>query len=189
MNIYDFDKTIYPYESTRRFYFFCLKQNKKHFFHIFKVAFWGGLYKLRIINLKKFKEKFFSFTRFMPDLGKAVKEFWDKEFFNINYWYFEKRRRFDIVCSASPRFLLQDIVGRINKDAKLVCTEFDVQTQKIVGENCKGKEKVARLNQLGYTHFKDGYSDSKSDFPMLSLCENKYRVKKGKISLWENLKK
>jgi phosphoserine phosphatase len=125
----------------------------------------------------------------VPDLEKAVKEFWDKEFFNINYWYFEKRRRWDIVCSASPRFLLQDIVGRINKDAKLVCTEFDVQTQKIVGENCKGEEKVSRLKQLGYTHFKDGYSDSKSDFPMLSLCENKYRVKKGKISLWENLKK
>ncbi len=185
MNLYDFDKTIYLHESTRKFYFFCLKRNKKHFFHIFKVAFWGGLYGLRIISLKKFKEKFFSFTKFVPDLKSAVSDFWDKEFFNINYWYFDKRRRGDVVCSASPRFLLEDIVARINKNAKLVCTEYDVDSQKIIGENCKGEEKVTRLKQLGLTHFKNGYSDSKSDFPMLSLCENKYRVKKDKIVLWE----
>ncbi len=184
MNLYDFDKTIYPYESTRKFYFFVLKRNKKHFLHIFKVAFWGCLYWLKIINLKKFKERFFSFTKFVPDLEQAVKDFWDKEFFNINYWYFDKRKMGDVICSASPSFLLENIVGKINKDAHLVCTEFDLATQKIVGENCKGEEKVSRLKALGYMHFKDGYSDSKSDFPMLSLCDNAYKVKKEKITFW-----
>ena len=185
MNVYDFDKTIYLKESTRKFYFFCLKRNKKHFFHIFKVIFWGFLRGIRVISLKKFKEKFFSFTKFVPDLEKKVEEFWDDEFFNINYWYFEKRKRGDVVCSASPRFLLENIVARINKNAKLVCTEYDIESQKIIGENCKGEEKVKRLKELGYDEFENGFSDSKSDIPMLKMCKKAYKVKKEKVFHWD----
>ena len=56
-------------------------------------------------------------------------------------------------------------------------------TSRIIGENCKGKAKVTRINQymkehdleIDYDH-SYGYSDSDSDLPMLELCRYRYRV-------------
>ena len=54
-------------------------------------------------------------------------------------------------------------------------------TSRIIGENCKGKAKVTRINQymkeleIDYDH-SYGYSDSNSDLPMLELCRYRYRV-------------
>lgn len=56
-------------------------------------------------------------------------------------------------------------------------------TSKIIGKNCKGANKVDRINdymkehdlKIDYEH-SYGYSDSKSDIPMLELVKNRYRV-------------
>lgn len=187
MNLYDFDKTIYLYDSSRKFYFFCLKKKPKLWWHLFKTAYYGLLKTFKIIPLKKFKEKLFSIVKYIPDLDKMVSSFWDNEILFVNEWYFEKREKDDVICSASPRFLLEDIVKRINIDAKLICSEIDKNTGLYLPnfENCKGDYKVVLLKQNNLLSFNEGYSDSNSDIPMLKLCRKKFRVTKGKISVFE----
>lgn len=184
MNVYDFDKTIYKYDSPTKFYFFCIKRHKKLIFHLFKTAFWGALKGLGIISLQKFKEKFFSFVQKIPNIEQEVKKFWDKEFANINYFYFDKRKKGDVICSASPYFLIEDIAKRVNESSIVICSEIDEKTGKFASgaKNCKGEEKVARLREAGYEKFEQGYGDSKSDIPMLKMCEQPFRIKNGKVT-------
>ncbi len=187
MNIYDFDKTIYRNDCCYKFYFYLIKQKPKLFWHIFKVGYWGFLKIIRIVPLKKFKEKLFSIVKYFPDIKNTVKKFWDNEIININEWYFDKREKDDVICSASPRFILDEIVKRINIDATLICSEIDEKTGLYLDgfENCKGEQKVVYLKQHNYTFFNEGYSDSNSDIPMLKMCKKRYRVTKGKISEFE----
>ena len=89
-----------------------------------------------------------------------------------------------MVISASPDFLLEEIQRRLGFE-KLICTRHNRRTGTIVGENCRGEEKVKRL----YSEFdksainvKDVYSDSlKHDRPIFSLGENCYHIVNSKI--------
>ena len=60
------------------------------------------------------------------------------------------------------------------------------RTGKIIGENCRGEEKVKRFREL----YKDQqidqfYSDSKSDTPLKKLAVIAYLVKKNQIIDWK----
>ena len=184
MNLYDFDKTIYNGECSLRLYLFVLSRHPKLWWHTFKAGFYGVLRGLNIINLTTFKQKFLTFMSHIKDPQKEIELFWDKEQKNIFKWYLEQKKPDDVICSASPLYIIEPILKRINPTAKLVCSDIDMITSRIEnGEvNCKGEEKVRRLAELGLTSFENGYSDSKSDVPMLKLCKNKFHItKKGKV--------
>ena len=184
MNLYDFDKTIYNGECSLRLYLFVLSRHPKLWWHTFKAGFYGVLRGLNIINLTTFKQKFLTFMSHIKDPQKEIELFWDKEQKNIFKWYLDQKKPDDVICSASPLYIIEPILKRINPTAKLVCSDIDMITSRIEnGEvNCKGEEKVRRLAELGLTSFENGYSDSTSDVPMLKLCKNKFHItKKGKV--------
>ena len=183
MNLYDFDKTIYKGESSSRFYFFVLRKYPLMWWHFFVTTFWGLLAFFHIVGLTKFKEKVFSVLRFIPNVDGLVKAFWDKEQVKIYAWYKERKKPDDVICSATPKFLLQEIFLRINSSATLICSDIDKETGKFLPgkRNCKGPQKVAYLLKEGYKHFDEGYTDSNSDKPMLRLCDKPYRIRSGII--------
>ncbi len=183
MNLYDFDKTIYKFDSPTKFYFFCLKKHPRIWWHLFKSAFWGTLKSLHIITLSKFKEEHFSFILYLPDHKKDLDLFWEKEIKNINSWYYDQKRDDDVICSATPRFIMETIVPKINPKATLICSEMDEKTLKFKKNetNCKGENKVVKLKAKGFTSFEEGYSDSNSDVPMLKMCKKRFLVKNGEI--------
>lgn len=184
MNLYDFDKTIYNGECSLRLYLFVLSRHPKLWWHTFKAGFYGVLRGLNIINLTTFKQKFLTFMSHIKDPQKEIELFWDKEQKNIFKWYLEQKKPDDVICSASPLYIIEPVLKRLNPTAKLVCSDIDMITSRIEnGEvNCKGEEKVRRLAELGLTSFENGYSDSTSDVPMLKLCKNKFHItKKGKV--------
>ena len=120
----------------------------------------------------------------IKDPQKEIELFWDREQKNIFKWYLEQKKPDDVICSASPLYIIEPILKRLNPTAKLVCSDIDMITSRIEnGEvNCKGEEKVRRLAELGLTSFENGYSDSKSDVPMLKLCKNKFHItRKGMV--------
>ncbi len=180
MNLYDFDETIYKYDSPSRFYFFCLRRHPKIWWHLLKSGFWGACKALKIIDLKRFKEKFFSFILHL-DYEKDLEKFWEKEINNINAWYFEKRKDDDVICSATPRFMMEYITNKINPKAILICSEIDAKTAKFKAneQNCKGEVKAQKLKNLGLITFDEGYGDSLSDVPMLKLSKKRFRVING----------
>ena len=141
-DLYDFDKTVYPYDSETVFLFHCL----------FRKPWLLILSPWLLLNLilfflgfgDKFKGRCFTFLRFI-DGEKEAKKFWEKQEKKI-YPFFrpENRERPTVVCSASPEFLLRPICEKYGVDT-MIATRMDPRTGTIIGRNCKDKQKPLRI--------------------------------------------
>lgn len=184
MNAYDFDETIYDGDSTRDFYFFCLRHYPRVMLR-WPMQLWHFLrFAAGFCTKTQFKEKFYSFFRHIPDMDKAVSDFWDSHFSRIKDWYIQEKKADDVIISASPAFLLEipcKKLGLLPPIASLV----DPQTGAYTGENCYGEEKPPRFRAL-YPEAKVEafFSDSLSDTPMALLAEKSYIVRGNTRLLW-----
>ena len=91
-------------------------------------------------------------------------------------WH-QNRGDLTVVVSACPRLILEPWCKE--KEIPLIATEIEADEQsritgKILGKNCRGREKVARIRD----HYKIeefdevfAYGDSSGDFPMLALAD------------------
>lgn len=178
VDIYDFDKTIFPFDSGSLFAVECFFKYPKALKHLHTCCCFGIKYLLNKITLQELKLHIFSFIREIP-LEDAVNKFWDRHENKINKWFLKKSPRPRIIISASPDFLLVEISKRLKFDA-LICTKYNKDTGEITGKNCHDFEKVRRFREL-YPNAKviNVYSDSlKSDRPIFELGENRFLVVK-----------
>lgn len=166
IDIYDFDKTIVPFDSGSLFIFYCFVHYPYIIIYLPVIIISLILLLIRVISFTNFKKICFMFVPLIP-LDKAVKKFWDKYEDRVHKWFLE-RKRFSVVISASPDFLLDEIGKRLKFD-KLICTVHNRKTGAIIGENCRGEEKVKRL----YKEF-DKNSISVIDVYSDSLRHDKY---------------
>lgn len=184
MNIYDFDKTVYNGDSTVDFFKFILKKHPSVLACVPKIFFAAVGYKLGKYSTKRFKEVFFSFLPKLKDIPSDVDEFWERNEKKIKKWYTDIKRADDLVISASPCFLLLPICKALK--VSLIATEMDINTGKIIGENCKGEEKVRRLREkYGDIEIDRFYSDSLSDLPLAEISRRAYLVNGSEISEWK----
>lgn len=174
IDIYDFDKTIVPFDSGSLFVGYCALHYPWILIYTPVLAIAAVLMLLHIIDFTRFKKISFMFVAMIP-LEKAVKGFWDKHEKETHKWFFN-RKRYAVVISASPDFLLEEIQKRLGFD-KLICTLHNRKSGVIIGENCRDGEKVRRL----FKEFKkdeinviDVYSDSlKHDKAIFSLASGR----------------
>lgn len=181
IDIYDFDKTIVPFDSGSLFCIYCLLHYPylilllPFFVPVLLIAL--ILMLTKIIRFTGFKKLCFLYVALIP-LKKAVKGFWDKYDCQVHKWFYD-RKRYTVVISASPDFLLDEIQKRLEFD-KLICTKHNSKTGIIIGENCRDGEKVKRLFQefdKNSINIIDVYSDSlKHDRPIFSLGKNCYHI-------------
>ncbi len=184
IDIYDFDKTIVPFDSGSLFCGYCFLHYPYLFLLLPVIApvllAALMLMLLHLISFTSFKRICFMFVLLIP-LDKAVKGFWDKHACQVHNW-FNSRKRYSVVISASPDFLLNEIHRRLGFD-KLICTRHNSKTGVIIGENCRDEEKVKRLFEefdKNDIHIVDVYSDSlKRDKPIFSLGENCFHIVDG----------
>ena len=184
MNVYDFDKTIYYPDSSYHFFLFCLKN--------YPWAVWPSIpactvqairFKIGAINTKALKETLFSFLCRIPDIDRAVSDFWEQHRNNLQGWYLKQKTDDDLIISASPDFLLRPMAEELG--VHLISTLMDRNTGKISGENCHDKEKVPRFRAVySNERIENFYSDSLSDAPLAHLAEKAWLVKKGRLSPW-----
>ena len=186
--VYDFDKTIYNGETSTDFMLFFLKRNPKYIMRLYNVLYSLFYYKK---DLKKSKEIFFRILNGVniEFLKEEINEFWKVKKDKIFSWVYdeilENKKVADelILISATPSIFLEKISKELGFD-KLLATEFENTNKlfdsKIKGANCKGKEKVNRLNEYidNYTILKF-YSDSMSDKPLFDLANEKIFINKG----------
>ena len=172
-DIYDFDKTIVPFDSETKFFFFCLKRYPWLLLYLPVMGIAWVLMELKIISFDKCKSTFTMFWAFVPHNG-TIKKFWDSHEKYVNAWFKDKPRH-AIVISASPDYLLNEIKDRIGIDT-LICTKHDAKTGKMLTKNCRDDEKVKRLYEQfdkNTLEIIDVYSDSlKHDKPIFSLATN-----------------
>ena len=182
IDIYDFDKTLVPFDSGSLFIGYCVLHYPWIIILIPAILIALLLTVFKIISFTSFKKMCFLFTPMIP-LEKAVKKFWDRHEKQLFPWFFE-RKRTAVVISASPDFLLDEIAKRAGFDY-LICTRHSEKTGAIVGENCRGEEKVRRLyEEFDRDSIKvmDVYSDSyRHDRYIFSLAtESCYHIEGGR---------
>ncbi len=184
MNVYDFDGTIYRGDSTWDFFCFCLRKYPKTWLSLPRTALCAVGFLLHLRSKTKFKQTFYRFLRGIPNVGKAVAQFWDAHMHNIEPWYLQKKQAEDLVISASPEFLLETPCQRLGISAP-IASRVDAQTGRYEGLNCYGAEKVRRFHeQMGESAVRNFYSDSRSDTPMAQLAEHSFFVVKGQVLPW-----
>ena len=186
INIYDFDKTIVPFDSGSLFCAYCLL-HYPYLILLLPVAIPVLLTALllmvlHIISFTDFKKLCFTFILFIT-LDKAVNKFWDKYESRVHKWFFD-REGYSVVISASPDFLLEEIQRRLGFE-KLICTRHNRKTGIIIGKNCRDEEKVKRLYQefdKNSINVVNVYSDSiKHDRAIFSLGKNCYHIVNGEM--------
>ncbi len=186
MNCYDFDNTIYKGDSSTDFYKYCLA----HYPRILR-RFPGQLtaflkfYVFHTISKTEMKEVFYRYFLDIPDMQKAVADFWEKNLRKVKPFYKELQKEDDVIISASPEFFLAPAMTSLNI-SHFMASPVDETTGKHFGLNCHGEEKVRRF----YERFPEGevdafYSDSYSDTPMAKLAKRAYFVTGDNISDWK----
>lgn len=185
MNVYDFDQTIYAWDSTADFYFFCLKKQPSLLRHLPAQGFAFLRYLLGGLNKTQFKERFYRFMGSIPDIEQRVEQFWDTHAHKIEGWYLAQQQADDVVISASPEFLLRPICARLGI-THLMASRVDPKSGTHTGLNCHGREKVCRYREaLGEAPIKFFYSDSLSDTPLAELAQYSYIVRRGCLIDWQ----
>ena len=184
MNAYDFDKTLYPRDSTLEFYLVSLLRHPSFLLDLPKTAIAFLRYRRGRISLQELREISLSSFRRLKDPEAEAERFWQKRRHKLFAYYAEIRRPDDVVISASPEFILAPI-AREAAFGRLIASRFDPRTAKYDGERCYGEGKPPRF----LAEFPEGgieafYSDSLSDTPMARLAERAYLIKDGEPTPW-----
>ena len=184
MNVYDFDRTIFPFDSTARFYLWCLRRYPKIAARWPKTAWAAIRYALGRIDKTAFKGVFLSFLKDVPDPRGEILRFWDARAKYVNRWYIERRRPDDMVISASPEALVRPACERLGI-RYVIASPVDIETGAYSGRNCDGAEKVrAFLAACPGGEAEEFYSDSLHDAPMARRAKRAYLVRGDKLTKW-----
>lgn len=174
---------------------YVIKKDKKNLRFLPRAIYCGIMYAIGIYDERKVKETFLRFIDGIKEeeLAELVKEFYDERLKNILYddalkmIKKLKNEGYDIyLISASPEFYVNEFYN-IKEVDKVIGTKFGFENgtfvRKMVGNNCKGEEKVRRLKEVLKDEkievdFKESYmfSDSLSDKPLLDLVGKPYLI-------------
>lgn len=183
VNVYDFDKTILPYDSTAAFYRWCARRWPRCVKLSLPCLYKGPLYALRLATKTEMKDAMYGFLKGVPDVDAAVAEFWEENFGNINQWYLDQKRPDDIIISASPEFHLRPVAERLG--VRLIASRVGKYNALTEGRNNDGAEKVRRLREeYPEVEIAEFYSDSLHDSPLARLAERAYIVKGDALKPW-----
>ena len=187
VNVYDFDHTIYSGDASFDFIAYCLLRNAKFWKHLPSIGWVLWLYILGFAERRQVKEVAFKFLADIQDIDGMIEKFWEKYSKNVKPFFLDMYGKGDLIISASPEFLLRPLTERLK--IELIATVMDKKTGRIMGENCRAKEKLARLKAVYPELVIDNmYSDSWSDLPLMEVARQGYIVKGSKLIPYKNYK-
>ena len=185
MNAYDFDETIYDGESSVDFFLYCFKYDPKLIRFLPAVLKAYILYKKEKISLDEMLNKYGKeledyFSSHQTQINNLVKSFWDKRMNKIKPFYLELQKEDDVIITASPRFMIQEICERLGVK-NLICTEFNLESGKIE-KLCFRESKVDCFREVYPTEdIDDFYTDSMNDKFLMPFSKRVFLVKGHKI--------
>ena len=153
IDVYDFDGTIYDGDSTVDFTQFCLRRHPAVLAGLPRFIGTSVLLALGRRNLTQFKSVLFGEMAKRFSLEKEAELFWQDERTRakLGQWFFDRPRDLPIViASASPEFELQ-YAAKILGVPRLIGTKCDAETGALIGKNCKGGKRSARLKSAPCT--------------------------------------
>lgn len=193
--IFDIDYTITRKETLMEFFKYLVSKDIKNIKFLPRALYSGLMYQIKVYDEKRVKECFLKFIENIDEveLAKLTKEFYDERLTTILYKdaldmikKLKNEGYMVILISASPEFYVKEFYA-IKEVDLILGTKFAFKDGKFIrqmdGKNCKGEEKVRRLNEVLKeknieVDFKNSYmfSDSLSDKPLLDLVGNPYLI-------------
>ncbi len=185
MNVFDFDETIYDGESSVQFMLRYLRTDPSvvryvpDLISVMRRYYRGEMHAedfLRIYGpmLRDY------FARKKPDLMPLVTAFWNKHEKDIKPFYRRIQRSDDVIITASPTFIMEDICKRIGVK-HLIATDFDIKTGE-VRSACYRESKVDLFRAaFPDSEIDDFYTDSVNDEFLFPLAKRVFLVKKHEI--------
>lgn len=176
MNIYDFDETIFYPNSAWAFGSWCWRRHLPRTLLAIPQIIWAAIELLfGRISMITFKIRTFCFMRYVTHPERDIAEFWDKHEGNICDWYLKQKSPDDVIVSATPDFLINEIGRRLG--VRVIASKVDLKTGKLLGPVCADDEKVRRIKaEYPDSVINEAYSDSSVDAPMVGLAEKAYMV-------------
>lgn len=196
--VFDFDKTLFKKDSFLLFYSFIIIKYPTRLIYLPIQVLSGILFLLKIINAKSFKNYFliYLYNMKLEVLAINLEEFWSQnQQFNqellVRLQKFNNSGIATVVVSASPTLFIESACKKIGIK-HIIGTDLTYQNgkYKIVGKNCRGKEKISRL----FSFFEDNiqiigvFSDNKDDQCLLNMSKNSFWVKNGKLVKYDPIK-
>ena len=185
MDAYDWDKTVFRYDTTGRFFVYCCRRYpavRRYLGVALKIA-------LRHISGKApipaMKQEFYRYLTCLPDVEAAVRDFWARNSPLIGSPAMPcSPKPGDVILSASGEFLLRDVCRE--RGLVLIGSLIDPATGTQTGHDCYGEEKVRRFRErFGEdVRLERWYSDSLSDTPMARLARRPFLVSPKGIKPW-----
>ena len=170
MDVYDFDGTLYEGDSTADFLAFCVRRHPSLVRFLPRTGLTAfACLGLRLVDKTRFKSVLYRFLAHLPDVEREVREFWRANEHKVHGPCQPKPG--DLIISAGPEFLLRSVCE--SRGWKLIASQVDPHTGRVLGPNCSGPEKVARFR----ARFPDQevmcfFSDSRNDDPMAELAHD-----------------
>ncbi len=188
MDVYDFDGTLCPGDSTRDFLLWCARRYPRVMLTLPRTGVAALLcYKLHAIEKTQFKSTLYRFLRVIPDIEREVERFWNVRAKRIGGPC--KPKPGDLVISAGPEFLLRDVCAE--RGLVLIASRVDPHTGCVLGPNCSNAEKVVRFREAYPDgHIEHFYSDSRNDDPLASIADQAFFVdlKAGTLQPWPDMR-
>lgn len=183
MNVYDFDNTIYSGDCTLDFWKYCVRKYPKIWYVLPAAIVYGALFTLRLCSKALFKEKFYRFLKYVPDVDDEICKFWDCHIYKIKDFYYKQHHSDDVVVSASPEFLIREVCTRLG--VAFIASKVDPATGKLGGDNCYGEEKVRRFREMyPGIEIQEFYTDSVSDIFMAKQAQKAFLVENDRVEEW-----
>ncbi len=184
--LFDMDGTLFGVDSQMRFARFVLRRHGWRRLYLFFVLPCGLLRALHLIGTPVMKRAFLSYAWGMSreTLEQDCHDFVQQEL--LPALYPEVRARLDahlragdttILCSASPDWWVQKFgaalgfTHSIGTPLEPIGKRVPLLPRIPAPGNNKGKNKLTRLAAIGILQADLGYTDSKADLPMLTICE------------------
>ena len=189
IDVYDFDGTIYDGDSTVDFTRFCLRRHPSLLLALPRFAWVCLRLAAGRAGLREMKSVLFSEMACRFSLEDEARQFWQqpKTRAKLGAWFETTPRDVPIViASASPEFELRYAAALLGVET-LIGTRCDTATGLLTGPNCKGEEKLRRMEEaVGPYTIRAMYTDSvKSDGPLLRKAQQGYILRHGAVSRYD----
>lgn len=185
--LFDLDQTIIPWDTQLVFRSYVLRKEPAR--RLLSFIFIAFLPLTKVLGAGGMKRVFHSYLWLMTEetLQKHVQGFLTEWLPKLPYPEIlaeiadhQKGGHHLVLSSASPQLWVEGIGKALGFETSLG-TRFDWGARlqlfpEMIGENHKGEEKVRRLAELGITSGLAGFTDSRADLPLLSLCREKTLV-------------
>ena len=187
MDVYDFDGTLYCGDSTVDFVKHCLRRFPRIARTLPRTGVMAAAcFGLHVVDKTQFKRALYRFLPLVPDVESELGRFWSAHERNITGPC--QAQPGDLVISASPEFLLADMCAK--RGLSLIASQVDPHTGTVLGPNCSGAEKIARLN-CAYPGVEVArfFSDSHNDDPLAGIAAEAFLVDipRGTLTPWSSV--